>query len=387
MSRRLLFLFLLAVLMTSTWAAATPPAPKDLDLTANDGLKLKATYFAAGKAGPGILLLHQCNRDRKMWNDLALKLAAEGINVLTLDFRGFGESGGPRANEIAPQEAQRIVTQLWPGDVDKAYDYLRSQAGVKKDIIGAAGASCGVNQSIQLARRHPEVKSLVLLSGFTDRDGRSFLKQAKGLPLFGSAADDDAGAVEQMEWLLSLSPNPANTFQHYQTGGHGIEMFAPHQDLTGLIVNWFNTTLIKTPGRAPENRNASFRGDTNVLAKIDEPGGADKIAEQLQKNPKSVTFSEALVNQLGYEHIQFGDTKGAIAIFKLNVAANPNSANAYDSLGDGYAADGQTDLAVRNAKTALSMLANDKSLNDQRRDAIKQSAQQKLDQMGTAAAQ
>ena len=179
MSRRLLFLFLLAVLMTSTWAAATPPAPKDLDLTANDGLKLKATYFAAGKAGPGILLLHQCNRDRKMWNDLALKLAAEGINVLTLDFRGFGESGGPRANEIAPQEAQRIVTQLWPGDVDKAYDYLRSQAGVKKDIIGAAGASCGVNQSIQLARRHPEVKSLVLLSGFTDRDGRSFLKQAR----------------------------------------------------------------------------------------------------------------------------------------------------------------------------------------------------------------
>jgi hypothetical protein len=34
------------------------------------------------------MLLHQCNRDRKMWDDLAPRLAAEGLNVLALDYRG-----------------------------------------------------------------------------------------------------------------------------------------------------------------------------------------------------------------------------------------------------------------------------------------------------------
>jgi hypothetical protein len=40
------------------------------------------------------LLLHQFNRTRKDWADLARQLAAAGINTLPLDMRGFGESGG-----------------------------------------------------------------------------------------------------------------------------------------------------------------------------------------------------------------------------------------------------------------------------------------------------
>src|SRR5512147_1814101 len=150
-----------------------------------------------------------------MWDNVAPQLVAARFTVMTLDFRGFGESEGTAAFKLPPQEGQKVVDEKWPGDVDLAYEYLISQAGVNKSVIGAGGASCGVNQSIQLARRHPEVKSLVLLSGPTNRNGRLFLKSAKQLPLFGSAADDDDGAVEIMEWILSTSPNPANTFQHY----------------------------------------------------------------------------------------------------------------------------------------------------------------------------
>jgi alpha-beta hydrolase superfamily lysophospholipase len=41
-----------------------------------------------------VLLFHQTNRERKAWNDVAAQLAMAGINTLTLDMRGFGESGG-----------------------------------------------------------------------------------------------------------------------------------------------------------------------------------------------------------------------------------------------------------------------------------------------------
>jgi dienelactone hydrolase len=369
--------FLLYLLLCSVSSLAIAATGKDVDLTAPDGLKLKATYYSAGKPGPGVMLFHQCNRDRAMWKDVAPKLAAAGMNVLTLDFRGFGESGGPRANDVPPQEAQRIVTELWPGDVDTAYKYLISQSGVKKDVIGAGGASCGVNQSIQLARRHPEVKSLVLLSGGTNPDGRRFLKTANGVPIFGSGADDDGGVVEMMEWILATSPNQGNKFQRYATGGHGVEMFAPHPELIDMIAKWYDQTLLKTPGRAPENKNAEFRKD-NVLALLDEPGGVEKVREQLKS--KKVNLSEGVVNQIGYERLAVGDNKTAIDVLKLNAEAYPNSANVYDSLSDAYLADGQKDLAKQNAQKAIEVLASD-NIPEDRKKAIRDSAEQKLKQM------
>src|SRR2546430_8458735 len=70
------------------------PAPRDFSLTASDGTVLTGTYFAASKPGPGVMLLHQCNQQRKSWDGVATRLTARGMNVLTLDYRGFGESGG-----------------------------------------------------------------------------------------------------------------------------------------------------------------------------------------------------------------------------------------------------------------------------------------------------
>ena len=384
MKLRTLLLLALTIILVANGLAATPPAPRTVDLTAADGTKLKATYFSAGKPGPGILLLHQCNRQRKMWDPLATSLAETGFNVITLDFRGFGESGGKPFDQLSPQERAQAVADKFPGDVDIAYQYLVSQSGVKRDMIGAGGASCGVNQSVQLARRHPEVKSLVLLSGTTDRAGREFLRHSPQLPLFTSAADDDPGAVDLMQWILSSSSNPGNQFQHYKDGGHGIEMFAPHKELSGLIVNWFDTTLIKTPGRAPENKALDTKS-FKILNMLEEPGGPQNVTNMLadarKRDPNAVLFPETVVNLMGYEHLQSGDTKGAIEILRLNVTANPSSANTYDSLSDAYLADGQKKLARTYAQKAISVLAVDTNIPEARRKLIRDSAEGKLKEL------
>jgi dienelactone hydrolase len=192
-------------------AAQQTPATRIVTLTAKDGTILKASYFAAAKPGPGVLLLHQCNRQRKVWDILAERLASSGVNVLTLDYRGFGESGGTPYDKLAPPEQMKIATEVWPRDFDVALAYLESQPGVQRDKIGAGGASCGVNNSIQLARRHSEIKALMLLSGPTDREGRLFL-HSSALPVFVSAADDDefGDMVAPMQWWFSESPNSAS---------------------------------------------------------------------------------------------------------------------------------------------------------------------------------
>lgn len=46
---------------------------------------------------------------------------------------------------------------------------------------------------------------------------------------------------------------------------------------------------------------------------------------------------EGVINNFGYAALSKGKTADAIALFERNVKANPNSANAFDSLADGYA--------------------------------------------------
>lgn len=381
----------LAILLFAVPASSfAQPAARIVDLTAADGTKLKATYFAAAKPGPGVLLLHQCNRQRKVWDNLASQLASAGINVLTFDLRNFGESGGEPFDKLPPQAAQASAAN-WPADVDTAFEFLTSQPGVRRDTVGVGGASCGVNNAVQTARRHPEVKSLVLLSGNTELNGRQFLRNSELPVLFGIADDDEFPAsVLIIQWLYTLTPNPGKQLVHYARGGHGADIFRVHPELQEKISAWFVTTLIRTPGRAPASQEKpTISPAVQVLKLLDEPGGARKASQMLadarKKDPKATLFPEDVVNIMGYEYMQSGDNKRAIEILKLNVDAYPNSANVYDSVSDAYLADGQRDLARQNAKRALQLLPNDTAIKDeQRRNGIKASAEQKLKQLGDA---
>jgi len=376
-----------SLLFTLITISIAPAAERVVDLTAKDGAKLKATYFAAGKPGPGVLLLHQCNRDRKVWNGLAQQLNAAGINVLTLDYRGFGESAGVPHEKATPQQTADLVAQ-WPGDIDLAYEYLVSQPGVARDAIGVGGASCGVNNSLQAAIRHPELRSLVLLSGSANYDGRQYLRRDQTAPVFFAYAVDDPypPAAFAIQWLYSLTADPGKKLLHYPNGGHGSDIFHAHPELMKAITDWFVTTLIKTPGKAPATNVAvALPPEVYVLDTIDQSGGPAKIEAQLeqarQHDPKATLFDEPLVNLMGYEHMQAGDVKGAIEILKLNAVAYPNSPNVYDSLGDVYLADGEGDLARQNSRKALAMLPSDTTDDQQRKDAIKASAEGKLRQL------
>jgi dienelactone hydrolase len=390
--RTTLYLFFGAFVLPLACAAQNVAAPRVVDLTAPDRVILKATYFGAAQPGPGILLLHQCNRQRKVWDDLAGQLAASGLNVLTVDFRGYGQSGGKSPDRASSaQEANQIVNEQWPGDVDVAFRYLQSQPGVDRAVVGAGGASCGVNQAVLLAQRHPEVKSLVLLSESTDRAGRRFLHNSPNLPLFMAVADDDPdpGVVEIMQWIYDLSPDPANKFVRYSVGGHGVEMFAAHQELPGMIVAWFNATLRNSPAPPATHALAPWSAESRFLSLADEPDGLRKaeqmFADARRADPKAVLFSEAVMNRIAYGSLTAGDVEGAIVLFQMNVAVYPSSPNVYDSLSDAYLADGQKDLARQNAKKALELLASDTAESAQRRDDIRASAEQKLKQLGNAA--
>jgi imidazolonepropionase-like amidohydrolase len=87
--------------------------------------------------------------------------------------------------------------------------------------------------------------------------------------------------------------------------------------------------------------------------------GADKAVQmfrQIRKeNPAAVVFSEFSVNGLGYLLLSQERVADAIAVFKLNVEAHPNSFNVYDSLGEAYMRNGDKELAIKNYQKSLEL--------------------------------
>lgn len=235
----------IAAALTVTVSLSAEVQKKDVDIQAPDGVNLKGTFFSAGRPGPAMLLLHQCNMDRHAWDGLATDLAGNGFNVLTVDYRGFGESGGSKSTDPDTRAAMR---KKWPGDVDTAYAYLTKQKGVDQSRIAVGGASCGVTQSSDLAERHHEIRALMILSGQASDAAKAYFSSNPSFPVFGAASEGDTGAAKGIQEAVTASKDPKSVVKIYAGTEHGVPMFAKNPELEPMIVAWLKTQLSASGG-------------------------------------------------------------------------------------------------------------------------------------------
>ncbi len=225
--------------------AAMPAAAgsMDVDLKASDGTMLKATYMSPGKPGPAMLLIHQCNMDRKSWKGIASQLVDAGVHVLTMDLRGFGESGGAGIREAGGFPP---FLQTAAGDVDMAFKYLSKQEGVDTSRMGAGGASCGAMLTADLAERNKGVKALMLLSGPPSDGAVANMAARSDLAVFAAAATGDTitpGVADRLKGAVDGSKHPNSTAKIYDGPEHGLPMFPKNEDLEPALVSWLKMEL------------------------------------------------------------------------------------------------------------------------------------------------
>lgn len=406
---------LLGLVIFASSSAIGQSAWRDVGLTASDGAHLKVTFYGtSGKSTPAVMLLHMCNSDRKSWTPVAEQLAAAGISALTIDNRGFGDSGSQRWQEASPDVKQQIA-EKWPGDFDTAFGWLLSQPGVDKSRIGAGGGSCGVDNVVKLASRHKEIRSLVLLAGGTDGAGTNYLRQNAWIPLFTAAAADDeysSDAPQLMRWFAEVTGNPRNRFVGFQDGRHGTEIFGPHPELVKQIVGFYVDTLKNDPASSTAKFMPQATPSSQFWSAASEPGGATRAAQMFHdartRDHDAFLFPESMLNLLGYERLQeagFGigaanfpgektpssSSRGAaqaradaLTLLRLNAEAYPESANAQDSLADAYLANGRNSEALAAEQKCLKLLPNDKA-NEQFKAQLGQAAEEKITKLKAAA--
>jgi len=105
--------------------------------------------------------------------------------------------------------------------------------------------------------------------------------------------------------------------------------------------------------------------DQDRFMKLIDEGKFDEALSTYEKEHKAfpnwIIFSENALNEKGYHELHMGDVAKAVKIFQLNAKAFPNSYNAFDSLGEALAKNGNTTDAIINYKKSLAL--NPKNTN------------------------
>ncbi|HEX7419813.1 MAG TPA: alpha/beta fold hydrolase [Thermoanaerobaculia bacterium] len=119
------------------------------------------------------------------------------------------------------------------------------------------------------------------------------------------------------------------------------------RDEPGLVVGAIRSLLFPNPIVALES--AAGRGGAEAVAAV--------FRQQLATYPEGEIAPRAL-NTVGYHLLRDKKIADAVKVFALNAATFPSDANAYDSLGEAYLANGDRSAALANYRKAFEMDAS-----------------------------
>ena len=115
--------------------------------------------------------------------------------------------------------------------------------------------------------------------------------------------------------------------------------------------------LLLSPQNGPPINAPKLSAETLIPFEHLSAGNIDKAMEGYREikraTPDNNAVTEGRLNGLGYGFLRSKKLPEALAYFKLNVEFYPKSSNVYDSLAEGYMANGEKELAIANYKKSL----------------------------------
>jgi len=145
-----------------------------------------------------------------------------------------------------------------------------------------------------------------------------------------------------------------------------LDQFSPSEEKFPYVKNWdtFKTglsSLIESDIQEIARRfwQQSHNSAASEIAQFLDENGI-KAAQKKFRELKGIAgnkyyFLEGDFNRIGYGLLNANKIEEAIAVFQMNVELFPMSANVYDSLGEAYMKNNDTELAVKNYKKSLEL--------------------------------
>ena len=176
----------------------------------SDGIKLVGYLYqpdglVSGEKRSGILLCHGFGAHQERYlPDIAQHLCGQGYVVMTFDYRGFGESDGPR---------WRLIPQEQVVDIRNALTFLQTRDSVDPSQLGIYGTSFGGANVVCTAAVDQRVKCVVSVVGVGngERWMRSLRRSYEWAELLRQLEDDwkervltgQSKIVDRLELMLT----------------------------------------------------------------------------------------------------------------------------------------------------------------------------------------
>ena len=145
----------LAALLPGSAPAAEPF--QEVSFPSSDGLRIYANLY--GEGDHGVVLAHGAIFNKESWDPLARRLAAAGLRVLAIDFRGYGRSGKP--SRKTSRKAKQTGSLHF--DVLGAIEYLRESGASRISVLGGSMGG-GAAATAVAATKPGEIDGLILLA-------------------------------------------------------------------------------------------------------------------------------------------------------------------------------------------------------------------------------
>lgn len=225
------FLILVILLVFASSAAAQRDSSAEIVTTqGDDGLTLVGEFYASEESAPAVLLLHMLNSRRSAWSPLIPALTDAGYNVLAVDLRGHGETGGAQDWTAAQT------------DVVHWLDWLSDQPSVNSEQTALVGASIGSNLALVGCAYDARCVTAIALSPGLDYRGvtteEAIIEGLADRSALLVASHDDSYSADTVKALTEVATGDLGV-QLYVGRMHGTNLFATNADgVTALMMNW-----------------------------------------------------------------------------------------------------------------------------------------------------
>jgi carboxymethylenebutenolidase len=179
-------------------------------------------YAPAGKGPfPALIVIHEYWGLNDWVKEQGSKLAAQGYVALAIDlYRGKVADNPDLAHELMRGVPQDRANR----DLQSAFDYLASQANVKKDRIGSIGWCMGGGYSLDAALLDPQLAAVVINYGHLTTDPAELKKI--NAPILGNFGGQDQGItpddVKKFQQAMEQAGKKVD-IKIYPDAGHAFE--------------------------------------------------------------------------------------------------------------------------------------------------------------------
>jgi len=383
--KKVLIILVMAGILPNSGSCQNTPAGFVTGYVEVDGGEL---FYESAGSGDNIVLLHDGLVSHEIW-DYQFPLLAKYYRVTRYDRRGYGKSSDPQSPFSDIDDLNKLFLKL----------------GIEKATI--FGMSSGGGCAIDFTLKYPEkVNALVLVGAVVGGYGYTSHMTYRGGHLKNpELMSDPVKAAEYFIWddpyeiyaenrearLKVSSIVEANLHRPFDmryytpperiaakflseikvpglvmVGEHDIPDVHAHAGVISFGIRGARREVILNSGHLipveqPEYFNKSvFRFlRRNDFFSLLNTKGVDPAVQYFNtfftSEPQVQMFSEAEMNQTGYQYLQSGKTREAIELFWLNTIAYPDSWNVYDSLGEAFLKDGQKEIAIKSYEISLAL--------------------------------